>query len=193
MARTFIALFNSSEDAERTVERLQELGIPKEEVSVLAKGTRQNYKREIKHDVEVFHENGDFTGAAAGGAIGGFLGGAVGFLAGAVILALPGLTPILGIGPLLTAFGGAGIGALAGGAIGALTDLGVSEEAAEAYFEDIEAGKIFLSLQLTDNDLEQVVRRTLAEGGAVTVNDHQPVHTPEPTRKADEEPASLRS
>lgn len=175
MSRTFIALFNSIEDAERTVEKLHELGIPREEISILVKGAQSDYRKEIKNNVEVFHQNGDFTGAAAGGAIGGFLGGAVGFLAGAVILALPGLSPILGLGPLLTAFGGAGVGALAGGAIGALTDLGVSEEAAEAYFEDIEAGKIFLSLHLEDDALEAQVRQTLSNGGATTVNDHQPL------------------
>ena len=60
------------------------------------------------------------TGAVAGGV----LGGAAGLTASLLGLAIPGLGPVIAVGPLIAMLTGAGAGAVAGGLIGALTEVG---------------------------------------------------------------------
>jgi hypothetical protein len=172
--RHLTALFSSMDAAQLAVERIVDTGIEPERISLVAKDPREDYREEVRHKVTGFHKSGDVTGAAAGGIMGGMWGAAIGFLAGAVVLGVPGLGQVFGIGPLLAAFGGAGIGAMAGGSIGALTDLGMSEEAAERYFEGVAQGHILLGVSLEESDGVRLhrVRELLVEGGATSISDH---------------------
>jgi hypothetical protein len=83
-------------------------------------------------------------GAPAGAGAGTALGGVAGLLLGLGALAIPGLGPLVAAGPLAAALAGAGAGAVAGGLIGALTDLGVSEDEARSYVDDLRRGGVLL-------------------------------------------------
>ena len=71
---------------------------------------------------------------------GSVIGGVGGFLAGVGALMIPGIGPILAIGPLLGALGGAALGAATGGLVGVLVDLGVPEEHARNYESHLSEG-----------------------------------------------------
>jgi uncharacterized protein (TIGR02271 family) len=80
-----------------------------------------------------------------------------GLIAGIAGLAIPGIGPILAAGPIAAAIGGmlggAGLGAAAGGLIGALTDMGVPEEDARHYEDQVRQGKSLVTVR-ADNDNE---------------------------------------
>lgn len=95
---------------------------------------------------------GTFSGIATGSVVGGLTG----LLFGIGAIAVPGLGALLIGGPLAVVFGltgaaattatGALTGALAGGLLGSLVGLGVSEEDAHYYDEQIRDGGILLAV-----------------------------------------------
>jgi uncharacterized membrane protein len=57
-------------------------------------------------------------------------------------LAIPGIGPIVAMGPLLGGLIGAGVGAVTGGITAALIDLGVPEDDIDAYAEATRRGYV---------------------------------------------------
>ncbi len=72
-------------------------------------------------------------GIAAGATSGGLLGGALGWLAGIGALAIPGLGPLIAVGPIVGALSGIGAGGAVGGLIGALVGMGIPEYEARRF------------------------------------------------------------
>ncbi len=90
------------------------------------------------------NEQGDTGAGATTGAIsGGVLGGILGAVAAILI---PGFGPVIAGGILAATLGGAAIGALAGGLVGALTHLGIPEEEARYYQDELNAGKTIVTV-----------------------------------------------
>ena len=83
------------------------------------------------------------AGVVGGGVIGGILGAAAALL-------IPGLGPAIAGGILTAILGGAAIGAVAGGLIGALTKMGVPEEEARFYQDELQAGRTLVTVQTRD-------------------------------------------
>lgn len=149
-ARTTItAMYDYNEDAQRALRELVDMGIPREDVSLVASDAAGEYSRYHGRDFPV--ESDTAEGAATGAVIGG-LGGLV---VGLAALAIPGIGPVLAAGPLASALVaggiGAGVGAVAGGLVGALVDLGLSEEEAGYYAEGIRRGGTLLTVTTTEN------------------------------------------
>jgi hypothetical protein len=138
--RTIIGVFDGPNHAEMALNDLRSAGFSPEQVSVVAKDTR-----ETKDMVENTGMGGG-EGVATGAVLGGITGGVLGWLVGIGALAIPGIGPIVAAGALATTLGGAAIGAAAGGLIGALVDLGVPEEDARGYEASVRAGSILLSV-----------------------------------------------
>jgi hypothetical protein len=138
--RTIIGVFDGPNHAEMALNELRNAGFTPEQVSVVAKDTR-----ETKDMVENTGMGGG-EGVATGAVLGGITGGVLGWLVGIGALAIPGIGPIVAAGALATTLGGAAVGAAAGGLIGALVDLGVPEEDARGYHESVRAGSILLSV-----------------------------------------------
>jgi len=80
------------------------------------------------------------TGVVSGGVVGGILGAAAALL-------IPGFGPAIAGGILTAVLGGAAIGAVAGGLIGALTNMGVPEEEARFYQDELQAGRTLVTVQ----------------------------------------------
>lgn len=87
------------------------------------------------------------TGAVTGGVVGGVVGAVSALL-------IPGIGPAIAGGILTTTLGGAAIGAAAGGLIGTFVTMGVSEEEARYYEQEIQSGHTVVIVQADDNPIE---------------------------------------
>lgn len=82
-------------------------------------------------------------GASAGALTGGVVGGLIGAAAAGLI---PGIGPVLAGGILASTLGGAAFGAAAGGLLGALTGMGVPEEDARYYEDELQSGRTLVTV-----------------------------------------------
>jgi hypothetical protein len=171
---TAVGLFDTIRQAETAVRDLVDMGIPRENISVIANNARGEYT--------VDTGAGATTEGAAAGAIGGtVVGGALGLLVGLGALAIPGIGPVLAVGPLAAAVGstaaaaggaaaGAGIGAAAGGLLGALVGAGVPEEEANYYTEGVRRGGTLVSVSYDGAD-QSAIADVLRRNGAVDIDE----------------------
>lgn len=139
-------VFRDRESADSAFNELTERGYSHDDVNVMmSDDTRNRYF--VDNDVDT--ELGDKVAenAGKGSLIGGGIGALVGALAavGSNVL-LPGLGLIVA-GPLAAGLAGAGTGAAAGGLIGALTGMGVPEDEAERYRDEIKDGGIYMGFK----------------------------------------------
>lgn len=161
MSKTLTRLFDQRSDAEGAVRALEGLGIPHDDISLVANNADGSHAG-----------NGTGTGDAAahpdhdgdvsrGTSTGALLGGAGGLLAGLGLLAIPGLGPVVAAGWLVAAATGAGIGALGGaatgGIVGALKGAGHTDEEAHVYSEGVRRGGTLLSARVPDGLAPQAV------------------------------------
>ena len=163
MADTIVRLFDRPADALSAVRRIEALGIPHDDVSIVANNREGWYDKDcVRHDRlvsddrrvkgdkrgmkdhDIDGEDDRLEGAGDGAMTGGVLGAGAGLLAGLGMLAVPGLGPIVAAGWLAATATGAAAGAVTGGVIGgilgALTHEGVDRKDAEVYAESIKRG-----------------------------------------------------
>lgn len=158
-----VGSFEDIPQAEQAIQALHEAGFQNEQIGFLVRnsadimaGSTPNPEAEMVTDT-------------AGGAIsGGILGGIVG---AAAALLIPGIGPAIAGGILAATLGGVLVGATAGGIIGALTGMGVSQEEAEYYQSQFEAGHTIVAVNVDDRTQNpQTVRAILHRYGATDIN-----------------------
>src|SRR5690606_26004641 len=98
---------------------------------------------------------------------GGALGAAGGMLAGAGALAIPGIGPLLAVGPLAATLSGAAAGGLAGG----LLELGVDENRGGQYEEEIKQGRVLAVVEADARKADNAAR-FMKEANALDVEVH---------------------
>jgi uncharacterized membrane protein len=156
-----LAVFNDRERADDAISALEDRGYNAKDISVVMKDEEGKTRQ----------TTGDNVGSGA--ATGAVVGGIAGLIIGVSAIAIPGIGPIVVGGPLAAALGatgaaaatGAVTGALAGGLIGGLIGLGVPEEEARVYEEEIRRGGILLATPATVMN-SQEVERVLTNNGA---------------------------
>lgn len=140
-------VFNTREEADQAYNHLYDRGYSKDDINVMmSDSTRDRYfKDHNNNDSELGNKVAE--NAETGSLIGGGIGAVVGAIAaiGSNVL-LPGLGLIIA-GPLAAGLAGAGAGAATGGLIGALTGMGVPEEEATRYRDDIKDGGIYMGFK----------------------------------------------
>ncbi|MDK1494693.1 hypothetical protein QN219_32790 [Sinorhizobium sp. 7-81] len=150
--RTVSALFDDYQDARKAVSELEAVGIPSDDISIVANNAGERYSDEA---------SGAATGAGTGAGLGAAGGGAIGLLTGLGLMAIPGVGPVVAAGWLASTAAGAAAGAVAGGAaggiIGALTDSGVPEQEAHFYAEGIRRGGTLVSARVDEGRAPQVL------------------------------------
>jgi hypothetical protein len=153
------AVYSTIAETRQAVSRLLAAGFTKDQITVICSDdTKERYFREFEHQEKA----GANTPAAA--ATGGAIGATLGSIAtGAVGLAIGGV-------PLLVA-GGIGLmaGAVWGGFIGAMMTRGVEKEAANFYDQEVQAGKLLVTVEQTHSDAHpslEDAERILAQTGA---------------------------
>jgi hypothetical protein len=153
-----VGIFRSRGEAENALSALRESGFSMDKISVLAKDADRN--EEIAGvDVQErnqFRDRGNNEaqeGAGIGAVAGTALGGVGGLLVGLEALIIPGVGPFLAAGTIATTLAGAGIGAAAGAIVGALTGLGIPEEDARAYDEQVSQGNYLVIIEGTEEEI----------------------------------------
>lgn len=156
MAKLATALFKTRLEAERAVEDLVHLGIAREDISLLMSDTTRGAEFKLAAGAAIPE------GSKAGGTIGSALGAiATGFVSLGIIS--PGIG-LVAAGPVLAKLAGVGAGAFAGGLAGSLMGLGIAENDAEFYTEEISRGRILLGVYADEKILDQARRITELAG-----------------------------
>ncbi|GMA99389.1 general stress protein [Pelosinus sp. IPA-1] len=156
--QTIIGVFESRDRAENAVNTLRQQGFTSEEINIVSKKQQHaNTTQDETYDDDIV--DGTLTG--------GTLGGIGGLLMGAGALLLPGIGPILAVGPITAAVGGA----IAGGIAGGLIDWGIPAEASQRYEQEVAQGSI-LAIIRTDTTKVTSAAQILRQNGAKDVENH---------------------
>ncbi len=156
---TVVAHFPSHTEAERVVLELQKKGFDMQKLSIIGKDYQTSE-----------HVRGFLTwkdtakaGATGGAYWGSFVGGLFGILAGAGVVFIPGMAPLVIAGPIAgvlagwlegTLVGGAGAAAV-GGLAGALSGLGIPKHEVVKYETQIQAGEFIILVTGSNEDVSQ--------------------------------------
>jgi hypothetical protein len=165
LGHTVVGVFDGQGEAEQALNELKGAGFTPDQVSVVAKDTRETQTMVERSDMQ----GAETTGAGTGALLGGLLGGTAGWLVGIGALAIPGVGPIVAAGALATTLGGAAVGAVAGGLIGALVGAGVPEEDARGYETHVKEGRILITAQAPTSQLAQAARDAFDRYGGTDV------------------------
>ena len=157
-SQTIIGVFESRSSAEKAVGTLRQQGFSNEEINIISKKHSQDHEG----DTELVDDD-IMDGTLTGGTIGG-IGG---LLLGAGALMIPGVGPILAVGPIAAAVGGA----IAGGITGGLIDWGIPSEDSKRYEQEVVHGSI-LAIIRTDAMKTDSVAQILRQNGAKEVKSH---------------------
>lgn len=170
VATQVVGLFEDRDAAQRAVEDLERAGFQRDQISVALRDPREqkDFARETGTHAD--------TGLGAGATAGTIVGGLAGLLVGIGALAIPGIGPVLAIGPLAGAIGaagtaagtaaaGAGIGAVGGGLVGALVGAGIPEQEAQYYAQGVQRGATMVAVRV-DESREGGARDVLRAAGA---------------------------
>lgn len=171
---TVIALYDNFNQAERAIDSLINSGFRRDNISIIANDTSEEYKRYVETldiDEKGNVRNNDDPGAGEGAAF----GAVVGTLTGLGIALLPGVGPVLAIGPWAAALIsgiGAATGAAAGGLTAGLVDLGADEDEAQAYAESVRRGGTLVLVRAAAED-EDEIADILENYNAVDIKERQ--------------------
>jgi uncharacterized membrane protein len=126
-----IAFFDEESDARAALQDLMDAAFPSEDISVVTRNHDENEGLVHSDDASDVVESA-VNGAGAGAAAGGM--GAL--LAGLAALAIPGVGPLLGAGPIALSLLGITLGAGAGATAGTLSRLAFNDDDIEKRLED---------------------------------------------------------
>jgi hypothetical protein len=181
--KTVAAVFPSLSEAGEICLDLERRGVPREDISLIAGNDAR------LHDEYLEKARKASTSTVAAAASNASFGGGMGIVAMLAALAIPGVGPIVALGPMLTVLAGMGIGAAAGGLIGALHNMGISHEEAPLYEEAVRRGAVMVAA-VVDNRLEEAAIVAMKLHGARDVRDEAdtwahagwsgPAHDPHP-------------
>ena len=144
-----VSAFDSRLEAERAVDDLEQAGFTLADIGFALRGSDVKRGGMITDAVGAKDEAGAATGAVTGGMVGGLLGAAAAML-------IPGIGPVMAGGILASSLGYAAAGVAVGGILGAMTGAGLSEEEAEFYQKEFNAGRAIVTVRSSDRDAEAV-------------------------------------
>lgn len=163
MVKTVVGVFDSREQAEKAVSEMRNSGYDTDEISIVAKGSRDNDGGGQEGDDDTL----GMGTVADGTTTGGVLGGLAGLALGAGALAVPGLGPIIAAGPIAGLISGAATGGVAGG----LLDWGIPEERGRYYEGEVKKGKILAAVRANEKKVNEAAD-IMRQNGAKDVETH---------------------
>jgi hypothetical protein len=157
-----VALFHDPEPARDAIKALKDAGFSGNDISVLVpdRGEARDVAREMGTQAP--------DGAATGAVAGGVLGGLAGWLTGIGALAIPGVGPFIAAGAFATALTGAAVGAGVGAIAGALIGMGIPEDEASYYEQEVRGGRALIVVRAGSRTAE--AERILREYGGYNVH-----------------------
>lgn len=162
--KAVFGVYSNQLDAENAVNGLKLAGFRNTDVSILFQ------ENEGSKDLVMTRSTKAPEGTAAGASSGAVVGGIIGWLAGAGMLAIPGLGMFVAAGPLIALLSGIGVGGVFGGLTGALVGLGSPEYEAKRYEGRIRKGGILLSVHCDDSDWVKTASTILQQTGAEDIS-----------------------
>lgn len=159
-----VGIYETRSNLEMGVEALRDAGFRSTDVSALFPSTEES--KSFAHERSTKAPEGAAAGAASGLALGGVLG----WLAGAGIMAIPGVGPLVAAGPIVAALTGAGVGGVVGGVAGSLIGMGIPEHEARQYEGRIKDGGILLSVHCDDSAWADRAEDILASTDATDIS-----------------------
>lgn len=170
MEKKVIGYFEDNNQAGQAANELKGKGF--NEISILGNENGGKEESKDRDNIGLNFENQNLSnGTLTGGTIGGLAGlgistGALGAL-GAATLLIPGIGPMIAMGPLAAVLGGA----VTGGVAGALIDYGIPKERSDFYETKIREGNTVLVLK-TDEQKADEVAKLMRNHGAKDVKVH---------------------
>jgi hypothetical protein len=169
---TVAGIFKTRADAERAIEILRGIGLPDENLNLLAPGTSD---RQVEAEVTTSDTEQPGMGNAVGGVVGGAMGAAGGMTLGAAAASLlvPGVGPIMAagiIGAALFGAGGAVAGMAAGGALEGNIAQGLPHDELFIYEDALRQGRTVVIAQLEADGQVYSAQSALDEAGAESVD-----------------------
>ena len=162
--KTTIGVYDNHEMALNAVVNLKNAGYPVTHVSIMGLTETEDIDEELRltphSPIKV-----------AGLATGTIIGTTIGVLTGVGIFAIPGVGFLFGAGAVVGAIAGFDFGLIGGGLASVIATLGVQEDMAQKYHNDLVAGKFLLIIQGNREDAEEA-KAILAEHKA-----HSALHT----------------
>jgi len=152
---TVVGSFANRTDAQDAVRALRSAGFPDDDIGVVGRqmeyhGDPTSHSGLPNDPTHSRWEEGTGVGAAAGAVTGTGLGLAV--AAGLI----PGVGPIIAGGMLMGLLASAGAGATVGTVVGGLIGLGVPEDEADYYEDEVTSGRVLVSVDAGDRRAEAV-------------------------------------
>jgi len=187
---TVVGVFGDWGRARDAIAVLKDAGFAAEDISLLMPdgGAAQ----------DMAAETGTRAGAAAarGAVAGGLLGDLGGWLVGVDAVAIPGLGPFIAAGALASVLGGAALGAGVGAITGALVGMGISEDEARYYEQEVRGGQTLVAVRAETRWLDEAERilrsfgaravsrsgRSISDGGGGGPLDYEPLQRSAPER-----------
>jgi hypothetical protein len=173
-ALTVVALFARRDDAQHAAGSLLETGFPAEHIGYLEPADVQELKNPARGAAE---------GIAAGASSGAIIGGVLGAVAAGLI---PGVGETLVAGTLVPIVMGVVTGGSTGAVAGGLLGAAASSEDEPYFMEEIQAGRILVSVEVPDPAAEANAAALLSESEALEVDSlgtahlHARLHHPQP-------------
>lgn len=153
MAKTVVGLYDSYADAQQAYRDLLAAGFDSKNVSLIANDVARSGIGTETAEPGAASDSAFAEGAGTGA----LAGGITGLIIGLAALAVPGIGPVLAIGPLAGLVGGAAVGLVIGGILGALIDVGVPEQHAQYYAEGVRRGGSVVTVQTDDQSAERAM------------------------------------
>ncbi len=157
-------IYKNQQEVENAIESLDKDGFELEDISVI-----HPYTNELKNLTEAFPMNVQL-GAVTGAETGAFVGGTLGMLIGMGTLMIPGLGPLIVLGPVIATIAGASFGGAVGGLSGALVGIGVPQHAANIYETSIQNGETLVSVHTHDSAWSDLAELALESTGARSIS-----------------------
>ena len=158
-------IYSTRPAVENATESLVRAGFPITDISVLLPQGLGG-----KRDLGTEKATKAPEGVAAGATTGGLIGGTLGLLAGAGLLAIPGLGPFIAAGPIMAGLAGLGVGGAVGGFTGAMIGMGIPEYEAKRYEGRLLKGGILLSVHCDTSEEISRAKEVLKNTGGDDVS-----------------------
>jgi hypothetical protein len=162
--KAVFAIYDNKSGLESGVDKLKLSGFRLSDISILM--PQESGFQELKH----IKGSKAPEGAATGAGTGAVLGGVLGLLAGIGLLAIPGVGPFVGAGPIMAALAGMGVGSAVGVVSGALVGLGIPEYEAKRYEGFVKDGGILMSVHVDDSEWADKAKEILEASGAKDIS-----------------------
>jgi uncharacterized protein (TIGR02271 family) len=160
---TVVGVFHNPEDARDAINALKDAGFRGDDIGLLMRD------RDEARDMAAETGTKAGEGAATGALAGGLLGGLAGWLVGIGALAIPGVGPFIAAGAFGAALTGAAVGAGVGAIAGALVGMGIPEDEAKYYEEEVRGGRTLVTVR-ADGRYDEA-RDILRRHGAYDIQD----------------------